>query len=76
MEWKSKSFSTVSIAPKEVNFGTTLEGSVYVHSVLLKNTGRESLRFKVKQPPLSTGLRILYTPGPVSYLTTLTHACL
>ena len=54
------------LLPPQVSFGVLKEGCTYVHSVLLKNVGIDSCRYKIKQPPPSTGLRILYQPGPVS----------
>ena len=56
------------LLPAQVSFGVLKEGCTYVHSVLLKNVGIDSCRYKVKQPPPSTGLRVLYQPGPVSFL--------
>eukprot|EP00058_Branchiostoma_floridae_P014404 XP_002599892.1 hypothetical protein BRAFLDRAFT_120607 [Branchiostoma floridae] len=51
--------------PDDVDFGVLREGNTYVYTVQLKNVGVDSCRFKVKQPPPSTGLRVLYNPGPV-----------
>lgn len=56
------------LLPAQVSFGVLKEGCTYVHSVLFKNVGIDSCRYKVKQPPPSTGLRVLYQPGPVSLL--------
>lgn len=52
--------------PPQVSFGVLKEGCAYVYSVMLKNIGIDSCRYKIKQPPPSTGLRVLYKPGPVS----------
>ena len=49
-----------------VDFGVLKEGNTYGFSVLLKNIGVDTCRFKVTQPPPSTGLRVLFKPGPVS----------
>ncbi|XP_078373230.1 sperm-associated antigen 17-like isoform X2 [Oculina patagonica] len=54
------------LLPAQVSFGVLKEGCTYVHSVLLKNVGIDSCRYKIKQPPPSTGLRVLYQPGPVA----------
>ena len=54
------------LLPQEVDFGVLKEGNTYSFTVSLKNTGVDSCRFKLKQPPPSTGLRVLYKPGPVS----------
>lgn len=54
--------------PKEVAFGVLKEGCTYSCSVTIKNVGIDSCRFKIKQPPPSTGLKARYTPGPVSGL--------
>ena len=60
------------LLPPRVSFGVIKEGCTYVHSVLLKNVGIDSCRYKIKQPPPSTGLRILYRPGPVSLVSVIT----
>ncbi|XP_067849079.1 sperm-associated antigen 17 isoform X2 [Heptranchias perlo] len=52
--------------PREVNFGVLQEGFTYTYTVLLKNVGIDSCRFRVKQPPPSTGLRVCFKPGPVA----------
>ncbi|XP_078001373.1 sperm-associated antigen 17-like isoform X2 [Glandiceps talaboti] len=54
------------IVPCEVDFGNLKEGSTYSFRVHLKNVGIDSCRYKIKQPPPSTGLRVIYTPGPVA----------
>ena len=56
------------LLPPQLSFGVLKEGCTYVYSVLLKNIGIDSCRYKVKQPPPSTGLRVLYKPGPVSFV--------
>ena len=54
------------LIPEEVVFGVLKEGCSYDITVALRNTGVDSCRYKIKQPPPSTGLRVHYTPGPVS----------
>ena len=54
------------LQPEEVDFGVLSEGCTYAFTVVLKNTGIDSCRFKIKQPPPSTGVKVIYTPGPVS----------
>ena len=54
------------LLPEEVDFGVLKEGNTYSFTVHLKNTGVDSCRYKLKQPPPATGLRIVYKPGPVS----------
>ena len=56
------------LLPANVNFGVLKEGNTYAFTVYLKNTGIDSCRFKVRQPPPSTGLKVCYKPGPVSKL--------
>ncbi|XP_076445026.1 sperm-associated antigen 17-like isoform X2 [Babylonia areolata] len=56
----------LSVFPEEVNFGVLREGSTYAFLLQLKNTGVDSCRFKVRQPPPATGLRVIYKPGPVA----------
>ncbi|XP_072500601.1 sperm-associated antigen 17 isoform X2 [Notamacropus eugenii] len=54
------------LLPPEVNFGVLKEGHTYAATVKLKNVGVDFCRFQVKQPPPSTGLKVIYTPGPVA----------
>ena len=54
------------LLPEEVDFGVLKEGNTYAFTVYLKNTGVDTCRFKLKQPPPATGLRVVYKPGPVS----------
>ena len=57
------------LLPPKAGFGVLKEGCTYQYTVQLKNTGIDSCRFKIKQPPPSTGLKVLYSPGPVSCYT-------
>lgn len=57
--------SGLILFPEEVEFGVLKEGCTYCYTVYLKNTGIDSCRFRIKQPPPATGLRIIYNPGPV-----------
>ena len=52
--------------PECLEFGTVREGCLYARSLVLKNVGIDPCRFRIKQPPPSTGIRVIYTPGPVS----------
>ncbi|XP_069744518.1 sperm-associated antigen 17 isoform X3 [Narcine bancroftii] len=54
------------IFPREVNFGVLQEGFTYAYTVSLKNVGIDSCRYRIKQPPPSTGLRVYFKPGPVA----------
>ncbi|XP_049621975.1 sperm-associated antigen 17 [Suncus etruscus] len=54
------------LLPSSVKLGEIEEGYTYVTVVKLKNVGVDFCRFKVKQPPPSTGLRVTYKPGPVA----------
>ncbi|XP_043394709.1 sperm-associated antigen 17 isoform X5 [Chelonia mydas] len=54
------------LIPPKVIFGVLKEGYTYAATVTLKNVGVDFIRFRVKQPPPSTGLRVIYTPGPVA----------
>jgi hypothetical protein len=62
--------------PPDVDFGILKEGCTYIHSVMLKNIGIDSCRFRIRQPPPSTGMKILFTPGPVCYNDLKAHAWL
>lgn len=54
------------LQPEAADFGFLKEGNTYNLNISLRNTGHDTCRFKVKQPLPSTGLRILYKPGPVA----------
>ncbi|XP_074839689.1 sperm-associated antigen 17 [Carettochelys insculpta] len=54
------------LIPPKVTFGVLKEGCTYAATVMLKNVGVDFIRFRVKQPPPSTGLRVIYRPGPVA----------
>ncbi|KAG5851573.1 hypothetical protein ANANG_G00053100 [Anguilla anguilla] len=54
------------LLPAEVDFGVLREGYTYSVTVMMKNVGVDSCRFSVKQPPPATGLKVIYTPGPVA----------
>ncbi|XP_059576321.1 sperm-associated antigen 17 isoform X3 [Alligator mississippiensis] len=65
-ETATKCLSGFLLIPAQVTFGVLKEGCTYATTVILKNVGVDFLRFRVKQPPPSTGLRVIYTPGPVA----------
>ncbi|KAF3813248.1 hypothetical protein GH733_018412 [Mirounga leonina] len=54
------------LLPPSVKFGVLKEGHIYATTVKLKNVGVDFCRFRVKQPPPSTGLKVTYKPGPVA----------
>ncbi|XP_033741247.1 sperm-associated antigen 17-like isoform X1 [Pecten maximus] len=54
------------LLPEEIDFGVLREGNTYICTVCLKNTGVDSCRFKIRQPPPATGLRINYKLGPIA----------
>ncbi|XP_052649829.1 sperm-associated antigen 17 [Harpia harpyja] len=54
------------LIPPRVMLGVLKEGCTYAATVILKNVGVNFSRFRVKQPPPHTGLRVMYTPGPVA----------
>ncbi|XP_030060893.1 sperm-associated antigen 17 [Microcaecilia unicolor] len=54
------------LLPHKIDFGILKEGHTHSVSVAMKNFGVNFLRFWVKQPPPSTGLRVIYKAGPVA----------
>ncbi|KAF4021435.1 hypothetical protein G4228_013301 [Cervus hanglu yarkandensis] len=54
------------LLPPAVKFGVLEEGHTYATTVKLKNVGVDFCRFRVKQPPPSTGLKVTYKSGPVA----------
>lgn len=54
------------LLPPSIQFGVLKEGHTYATIVKLKNVGVDFCRFRVKQPPPSTGLKVTYKPGPVA----------
>ena len=61
---KLKGFEVI---PEEIDFGILREGSTYTCKFTLKNAGIDLSHFKIKQPPPSTGIKVIFTPGAVSY---------
>ncbi|NXU78519.1 SPG17 protein, partial [Oreotrochilus melanogaster] len=61
-------FSDFQLIPPKVIFGVLKEGCTYAATVILKNVGMNFSRFRVKPPPPHSGLRVIYTPGPVAGL--------
>ncbi|XP_068612151.1 sperm-associated antigen 17 [Brachionichthys hirsutus] len=53
------------LLPSAVDFGTLREGSASAVTVRMRNVGVDTCRFHVKPPPPSSGLRVVYNPGPV-----------
>ena len=53
------------LLPKRVDFGVLREGNTYSFQVQLKNAGFDACRFRVQQPPPSTGLKAIFQPGLV-----------
>ncbi|XP_054608540.1 sperm-associated antigen 17 isoform X2 [Dunckerocampus dactyliophorus] len=53
------------LRPSSIDFGTQKEGTSSAITVVMKNVGVDTCRFHVKQPPISSGLRVKYHPGPV-----------
>ena len=54
------------LLPDCIDFGVLKEGMSYSQTVMLKNVGIDICRFRIVQPPPSTGLKVIYNPGPVS----------
>uniref|UniRef100_S4RXD3 Sperm associated antigen 17 n=1 Tax=Petromyzon marinus TaxID=7757 RepID=S4RXD3_PETMA len=63
---RSEVLQGFTLLPTRVNFGCLRQGSSNVRRIRLQNVGTEQHRFKVKAPPSSTGIRVIYTPGPVA----------
>ncbi|CAF1295992.1 unnamed protein product [Adineta steineri] len=49
--------------PDKLDFGVLKEGVTYGAEVNIKNVGIDACRFRVRQPPLGTGLRVVFQPG-------------
>jgi hypothetical protein len=62
----------LSLLPTAVDFGVLKEGCTYSFCVLLKNTGIDACRFRVQQPPPGTGIKVVYSPGPVGIFKKIT----
>lgn len=55
------------VFPGEIDFGVLKEGLTYTFKFILKNAGIDFSYFKIKQPPPSTGIKVVYNPGPVRF---------
>ena len=53
------------VYPSQISFGILREGFTYVVDFELINVGIDACRFKIKQPPPESGLKVMYKPGPV-----------
>ncbi|CAF1242202.1 unnamed protein product [Didymodactylos carnosus] len=47
--------------PDRIDFGAT-----YSTNIEIKNVGIDSCRFRIRQPPLGTGLRVIFQPGTLA----------
>ncbi|XP_067947410.1 sperm-associated antigen 17-like [Watersipora subatra] len=56
----------IQVMPDHVDFGTLKEGITYSFTVAIKNVGIDSCRYKIRPPPPSTGLRLVFVPGPIA----------
>ncbi|NWW76847.1 SPG17 protein, partial [Climacteris rufus] len=63
---RRQDLNSFHLIPPRVTFGVLKEGCTYATTVIMKNVGVNFSRFRVKQPPPHTGLRVMYTPGPVA----------
>ncbi|EDV25105.1 uncharacterized protein TRIADDRAFT_56694 [Trichoplax adhaerens] len=54
------------VYPDCVEFGVLKEGYMYRSTFLLKNIGVDVGRYKITQPPPSTGLKASFQPGPLA----------
>jgi hypothetical protein len=54
------------IYPSEIKFGILREGVNYAADFKLVNVGVDACRFKIKQPPLESGIKLIYKSGPVN----------
>ncbi|XP_059696328.1 sperm-associated antigen 17 [Haemorhous mexicanus] len=63
---RRQDLTSFHLIPPRVVFGVLKERCTYSTTVIMKNVGVNFSRFRVKQPPSHTGLRVIYTPGPVA----------
>ncbi|CAF3191415.1 unnamed protein product, partial [Rotaria socialis] len=49
--------------PDRIDFGILKEGVTYGAEIEVKNVGIDACRFRIRQPPLGTGLRVVFQPG-------------
>ncbi|NXG97933.1 SPG17 protein, partial [Loxia leucoptera] len=63
---RRQDLTSFHLIPPRVIFGVLKECCTYSTTVIMKNVGVNFSRFRVKQPPSHTGLRVIYTPGPVA----------
>ncbi|RNA34735.1 sperm-associated antigen 17, partial [Brachionus plicatilis] len=56
----------LEVYPKEIKFGILREGFTYVCDFELVNVGIDACRFKIKQPPPETGIKVMFKPGPIA----------
>lgn len=56
----------LDVYPKEIKFGILREGFTYVCDFELINVGIDACRFKIKQPPPESGIKVMFKPGPIA----------
>ncbi|CAF4384534.1 unnamed protein product [Rotaria sp. Silwood2] len=49
--------------PDRIDFGILKDGVTYGAEIEIKNVGIDACRFRIRQPPLGTGLRVVFQPG-------------
>lgn len=52
--------------PGRIDMGDLIEGETYAFRFTMTNAGTDSCRFKIRQPPASTGAMVVFKPGPVA----------
>ena len=57
----------LEVYPNRLNFGTLRESFTYITDFEMVNVGIDACRFKIKQPPSETGIKIIFKPGPVRF---------
>jgi hypothetical protein len=55
----------LDVYPTRIRFGVLREGFTYITDFAMVNVGVDACRFKIKQPPTDTGIKIMFKPGPV-----------
>ncbi|CAI9738928.1 Hypothetical predicted protein [Octopus vulgaris] len=63
---RMKLSKSLELSVKELQFGKIKVGQTYEKFFFLRNIGVDSCRFKIKQPPPTSGLKVFYRLGPIA----------
>jgi len=55
----------VELHPRQLNLGKLMEGKMYCCTFRIRNVGIDTIKYRIKSPPVNTGIRIRYAPKKI-----------